>query len=326
MTAHHAYPAVFERPVPNEPGKINHAEQPLPLILCGPPNNDMIRRAFFYAFGSAVLMGTIGVFAKITGLPAPIITFFRLLLGALFLLLFLAARGQLKVLRAWPSWPVLINGVLLAGFIIFYVQAMNYTSMAKAIMLVYLAPLNASVIAHFFLQERLNGWSTVLIFIAIFGFAMMMEFNLERSGSGREFIGLCYGLTAMWCYTGFILVNRRIKPEIDLFVRTYYQLLTGAVVMIPFMISGLTLVQPAHLGWLIGVGLFPGFLAILFAVIALSRLPAATFGTIAYIEPVAVVFFGWILFAETLSLLQISGCLLIIGAGIGKVLRAHAQQ
>lgn len=282
--------------------------------------------AFFYAFASAVLMGTVGIFSKITGLPAEIITFFRLMIGAFFLLFFLMARGELKILRAWPGWPVIINGFFLAGFIIFYVQAMNYTSMANAIMLVYLAPLTASIIAHFFLNERLNMPSTALIFIAVFGFAMMMEFNLELSRSSREFIGLCYGMTASFSYTGFILVNRLIKPEIHVYVRTYYQLLTGAVVMIPFMISGLGLIQPSHLGWLVGVGLLPGFLGILFAVIALSRLPAATFGTIAYVEPVAVVIFGWTIFAEKLSLLQMAGCLLIIGAGVSKVLLARYQK
>lgn len=44
---------------------------------------------------------------------------------------------------------MIFNGALLAGFIIFYVQAMNLTSMANAIMLVYLAPVAASIFAHF---------------------------------------------------------------------------------------------------------------------------------------------------------------------------------
>ena len=61
----------------------------------------------------------------------------------------------------------------------------------------------------------------------------------------------------------------------------------------------------------------PGFIAILSAVYALSRLPAATFGTLAYFEPIAVVVFGWTLFGETLSPLQLAGCLVIIAGGVG---------
>ncbi|MDP3429313.1 MAG: EamA family transporter, partial [Desulfomicrobium sp.] len=58
---------------------------------------------------SALFMGTIGVFSRITGLPAETITFFRLLLGAGFLALFLLTTRQAVALRRWPTWPVIVN-------------------------------------------------------------------------------------------------------------------------------------------------------------------------------------------------------------------------
>jgi drug/metabolite transporter (DMT)-like permease len=272
------------------------------------------------AFLSAVLMGTIGVFSKITGLSAEVITFARLILGAVFMLVFLLAIRKMRLALSWPSWPVVVSGCFLAGFIIFYVQAMNFTSMANAIMLVYLAPLVASVAAHFFLNERLTLLSYGLILLALFGFAMMLEFRVELSRQSSEFIGICLGALALLCYAGFILVNRIIPQQIHVYTRAFYQLLVGALVMIPFMLPSVNEIRSEHLIWLAGTGLFPGFLAILFAVMALSRLPAATFGTIAYIEPVAVVIFGWTIFNESLSALQLAGCLLIILSGIGKTL------
>lgn len=275
-------------------------------------------KSIIFAFLSAVLMGTIGVFSKLTGLPAEIITFFRLILGALFMVLYLAIVGQLDKAAARPSWPVVLNGGFLAGFIIFYVQAMNYTSMANAIMLVYLAPLAASVVAHFFLKERLTPSAFGLICLALFGFAMMMEFKLDISLGSREFIGVCYGLAALASYAGFILINRLIREEIHVYTRTFWQLFIGGCVMIPLALFSFNQVEVSQVGWLLGVGFFPGFLAILFAVIALSRLSVAVFGTIAYMEPVAVVIFGWTIFNETLSPLQIAGCLLIILSGIVK--------
>ena len=279
-----------------------------------------------FAFLSAILMGTIGVFSKITGLPAEVITFFRLLIGAGFMLIYLVALRKTDLLNRWPSWPVLVNGCLLAGFVVFYVQAMNYTSMANAIMLVYLAPLAASVIAHFFLDERLNFLGFGLIMLALFGFAMMMEFRLEMSRQSSEFIGICLGLLALICYAGFILLNRVIPKQIHVYTRSFYQLLIGALVMLPLVLHSIQSVSMEHIPWLIATGFFSGFLAISFAVIALSLLPAATFGTIAYIEPVAVVVFGWTLFSETLSLLQIGGCLLIIVSGIVKTLTTQQGQ
>lgn len=264
---------------------------------------------------SALFMGTIGVFSRITGLPAETITFFRLLLGAGFLAVYLLATRQAGTLRRWPTWPVIVNGALLAGFIIFYVQAMNLTSMANAIMLVYLAPVAASVFAHFFLGERLNpaGWGLMLTAMA--GFGAMMEFRLDvASGSGQA-AGLFFAALAMVCYAAFILINRLIRPEVPVMTRAFYQLLTGAVVMFPFFLASGPVLHLSHLPWLLGVGLVPGFLAITFAVCALSRLPAATFGTLAYFEPLAVILFGWVLFGEALSPVQLAGCLAIMGSG-----------
>jgi drug/metabolite transporter (DMT)-like permease len=269
---------------------------------------------------SALFMGTIGVFSRVTGLPAETITFFRLLLGAGFLAIFLLTTRQAVALRRWPTWPVIVNGALLAGFIIFYVQAMNLTSMANAIMLVYLAPVAASIFAHFLMGERLNlaGW--LLIAAAMLGFATMMEFRLDFSAGGSHGAGLGFAALAMCCYAAFILMNRRISAEVPVMTRAFYQLLVGALVMLPFFLTAMPAISATNAMWLLGTGLIPGFLAITFAVAALSRLPAATFGTLAYFEPLAVVFFGWALFGESLSGLQMAGCALIMGSGCAKAL------
>ncbi len=273
--------------------------------------------AILLAFLSAILMGTIGVFSKITGLPAEIITFFRLFLGALFLVTYLSIIRKLDKITTFPSLPVIVNGALLAGFIMFYVQAMNYTSMANAIMLLYLAPLAASVAAHFFLGERLTPLALALICFALIGF-MMMEFQIDLTGNRKEFIGICYGIAALISYAGFIVINRLIQPQIHFYTRTFWQLLAGSVVMIPFVIFSISTVHANHIPWLLAVGFFPGVLALLFAITALSRLPVAVFGTIAYMEPVAVVLFSWTIFQETLSPIQITGCCLILASGILK--------
>ena len=46
---------------------------------------------------------------------------------------------------------------MLSGFIIFYVQALYLTTMANAIMIVYPAPLAASIYAHFFLGAKIKA-------------------------------------------------------------------------------------------------------------------------------------------------------------------------
>lgn len=272
----------------------------------------MDKTAIIYAFLSAVLMATIGVFSKFTGMSSEMITFFRLFLGAIFMVVFLMIRGEHKVIWRWPGVSVVACGVCLAGFMGFYIQAMNYTSMANTIMLVYLAPFVAAVVAHFWLGERLTVMALILIALALLGFAMMMEFTLDVSKESRDFIGICFGLLALICYAGFILVNRTIKKNVHVFASTFWQLFVGGIAVFPLVARQLGEVDMNQVPWLVAIGFFPGFLAILFAVAALNRLPAALFGTIAYTEAVAVVIFGWVLFNEVLTSLQIAGCILIV--------------
>jgi len=272
----------------------------------------------FTAILAALCMGTMGVFSRKTGIQAELITFFRLFLGAGFLLLLLIITRQVRLLKTWPGWPVLINGLMLAGFIIFYVQAMYMTTMANAIMVVYLAPLVASIYAHFFFGEKMNGKSIILIVTALFGFGMMMEFKIDFSAAGDHMRGIISAALSMCCYAVFILINRSVTTSVHAYTRTFYQLLIGSLCMVPFFLTGFPNINSSDIIWIIGAGFIPGFLGILFAVMALEKLPAATFGTLAYFEPIFVVVLGWAVFGETLNALQLAGCLLIIGSGVIK--------
>lgn len=265
---------------------------------------------------AAVFMGTIGAISVYAGVSAETVTFYRLFIGAVLMGGFLLFTGQKDKLLTWPGIKVLLTGAFLAGFVVFYVMAMNHTSMANAVMLLYLAPVTASVIAHFFMGERLSAASAALIGVALFGFAMMMEFNFNLSGQEAEALGLFYALCAMLCYAAFILTNRLIHERVHVLTRSGYQMLAGALCMLPFMLQQSESIDGAQWGWLISAGVFPGFLAIMFAVIALRALPAATYGTLAYLEPITVVALAWVLFGQNLSVLQMSGSALIIMSGV----------
>lgn len=269
---------------------------------------------------SALFMGTIGAISVFAGASAETVTFYRLFIGALLMALYLFASGQRSKALVWPGANVLLTGAFLSGFVMFYILAMGYTSMANAVMVMYLAPVTASIAAHFFLGERLTGASIGLIGFALLGFAMMMEFNFNLSGRAEEAVGLGYAGLAMLCYAAFMLTNRTISDRVHVLTRSGYQMLAGAVCMFPLMILAGDRVEFEQWGWLIAAGVIPGFLAIMLAVIALRELPAATFGTLAYLEPITVVVLAWVLFDQNLNGLQLSGCLLIIFSGIAQAL------
>lgn len=263
---------------------------------------------------SAISMASSGVIARLSAIAAAELTFYRLFIGAMCLLGLLILRGQLAQLRQLPDRRMLLNGVLLAGFMLAFLHAIQYTSLANAIMLVYLAPALSAVVAHCCLAEPLDKTSFLLILLSLFGFAMLQQFRLDLALDSTQLPGLLFGLLSLFAYSGFLLANRHSGRSDSPLQRSFYQLLIGACCVLPFL-SQLPLPSAANWHWALLAGLFPGCLAIYFAVIALEHLPTRVFGTLAYIEPVAVILAGWLLFAEPLGLLQSAGVLLILLAG-----------
>lgn len=271
--------------------------------------------ALIFALLAATLMGTIGVLARFAALPAEHITFYRLLLGALFLMAYMLLTGKGQQIRHKPSKRTLINGAMLAGFMAFYIEAIQYTQMATVIMIIYLAPVVSSVFAHFVFNERLNRFSMASVVLALAGFILMLPITSSQSLYDYEILGYFYALLSLLTYSGFILINRKPSAASP-YQSTLVQLSIGALCLLPLVLTTPLLPSLNQFAWLLAIGFFPGFLAILFAVKALSQLPSVTYGTLSYVEPVVVVTLAWWLFNEALTAQQLCGVGLIILAGI----------
>ncbi len=269
---------------------------------------------------SAVAMASSGIIARYSGLAAAELTFYRLAVGGLCLLLFVLASGQLRSLRGKPDWRMAVNGVLLASFMLSFLSAIDYISLANAIMLVYLAPPLSAFIAHWLLHEKLDLPDSSLIVLSFLGFAMLQQFKFDLVLDTSQLPGLLFGLLSLVAYSSFLLLNRRSLPAHSQLQRTFYQLLIGACCVLPFLTT-INMPTPDKLIWIALAGLFPGFIAIYCAIVALQHLPTRVYATLAYLEPVTVILAGWWLFHESLSPLQLAGVLLIILTGLTLAIR-----
>lgn len=274
----------------------------------------------FLALVSAVAMASSGIIARFSGLAAAELTFYRLFVGGLCLLLFVTLSGKLTALKGKPDWRMAVNGILLAGFMLSFLSAIGYISLANAIMLVYLAPPLSAFVAHWLLQEKLDLPDSSLIVLSFFGFAMLQQFKFDLVLDAAQLPGLLLGLISLFSYSGFLLLNRRSQPAHSQLQRTFYQLLIGACCVLPFL-TDMQMPLAEDIVWIALAGIFPGFIAIYCAIIALQHLPTRVYATLAYLEPVTVILAGWLMFQENLSQLQSGGVLLIIATGLGLALR-----
>jgi len=278
-------------------------------------------------------MASSGVIARYSQLSAAELTFCRLAVGACCLGLFLVLCGEGRQLKRKPDRIVVINGMMLAGFMLGFLQAIQSISLANAIMLVYLAPPLTAVVAHFLYGEKLTPLSLLFISLSVLGFAMLQQFKLDLALTPAQFPGFGFALFSLVTYAGFLLFNRQApssqstaaSPAASAYQRSFYQLLLGACCVLPFL-SHSSLPPITEVPWILLAGIFPGFLAIVGAVVALQHLPVRVFGTLAYIEPVTVILAGWWLFQEALVPVQLAGVLLILACGVAQAALARPSQ
>ena len=273
-------------------------------------------RAFLAAILASVLMGSLGFFVRESACSAPLCSFVRFAVGLVLvavLLGFLRVRGQGSFAF---SWQAAVSGAGISLCILFYFFAIQSISVGIAALLLYTGPVFA-VLGEAVLSRSLPPRrDVVLIAVSAAGIAAVSVFAEGGTGTGDNAMGLVYGLLSGVCYAVYILLTRLIPQKVTLVQRTFWQFVTGCVLLaVP-----LTATQNAFSGWeqgwpyLLCIGLFQGFLVMLLIAYAVRHLTAVQFGTISYLEPAVAVLSGWCIYSEWLTPGQWCGFVLVIAA------------
>ncbi|MDG0978126.1 MAG: DMT family transporter [Halieaceae bacterium] len=266
---------------------------------------------------SAMLMAAIGPLARWSEAAPEVVTFYRVFIGAACIVVLGVLQKRRFSLAFKPTLQSVMAGVALTGFMVAYVKAVELMPMAEAVMIMYLAPLLAAVGAYVFFGEKLTGLSLAMVGLALAGFVLMIDFDAQPSGMDETYaFGLMFALTACLSYTSFILINRR-PSKLEPIQSTLVQLSVASLLLAYFAVDAGIPEQEQWL-WLVLIGVGPGFLAMVFAVQALSRIPAVTYGTLAYMEPLTVAVLAWGFFGEVMNTQQLIGAACIILAGLVK--------
>ena len=272
---------------------------------------------FVSAIIAVIIMGCFGVFVRNVSVDEGLITLARFSLGFLFLALYLLLSKKWRTFKVKISWSLFLSGIFLALCILFYSKAIKMTTLANAAFLLYLAPLIASILAYFLLKEKISVFKAVLILLSFIGSLFLLEFSFSFGGTASS--GQLFALASALCYALFIIANRMISYTISSYSRTFYQLLFGSLVLLPFA-GRIDLTSHYHdLYWLLAIGFFQGYIALSLMIFSLRYLHAYEYATVSYIEPLVAALAGYLIYKESLSLLQITGCSLILVCGFMQI-------
>ena len=203
-------------------------------------------------------------------------------------------------------------GAILAVYSYGLLAAIQFIPVALAVLIFYTFPLLTSIYMWVSGRERPTWLSVGAILVAFFGLALALDvtsgqLNLE---------GVALAIMAALGITVVVVLNNRLVGTDDSRPITLHMMLSAMTlfVVITLVLGDFALPQTG-LGW---TGILVGTSAYAFAIvtifIAMSYAGAVPAALSLNLEPVASMFFGFVILGQTLSALQISGAALVIAA------------
>ena len=242
----------------------------------------------------------------------------RFVLPALVLVVWLTAQGREVWLPKRDGWIAVALGALTAAYSWALLSAIGAIPLALAILIFYLFPLVATVILGVCGWDKL-GWNTIAaIGVAFVGLALALD---PRVGH-LDVVGMSLAFLAALGLGAVIAVSSRVLRAGDSRPVTLYMAAVSAALLIALCALQDDFVLPnTTKGW---VGFAAATLLYAFAMIAffiaVSMIGPARSSLLCYAEPVVAAGLGVVLLGETLTLMQIGGIVLVVGALVGATL------
>ena len=245
--------------------------------------------------------------------------------GAVALRTALATLMLAIVLKPWRvrftagSWPALaVYGVSLGVMNFLYYSALRTVPLGITVSLEFTGPLAVAVLSSRRIIDFL--WTA----LAAGGLCLLLP--IGHTQTGIDTAGALFALGAGACWALYIVFGQKAGAVYGPQAVALGSII-AAVIVIPVGIAeaGTRLLSTAALPYGLAIALLSTALPYTLEMIALTRLPARTFGILMSVEPVFGVLFGWIMLREVLAGLQWTAIAMIILASLGSTWTATSQ-
>ncbi|MFX1679876.1 DMT family transporter [Mitsuaria sp. CC2] len=283
-----------------------------------------LREGQAFMVGGGLLLGTIGVFVEEAAQDPATTVWFRCVFGLAALLLWGAARGQLRQLvrlRGRTLGAVLVVGLLTVVNWGLFFAAIPRCSIAVSTVVFHVQPFWLMAMGAFWLRERVTRaqWSAAAI--ALGGLALATGIADELSAPGGAASGAFgppgYALGVGMCLLGSVsyaaasLIAKLEAERAGSFVLSAGQCVVGAVLLLPWPLTHGLPAFGASWGWLAGLGVLHTGLAYVVLYAGLARLGTGRIAVLQFVYPGTAVLVDWAVYGRALSLSQMMGVGLI---------------
>lgn len=245
--------------------------------------------------------------------------------GTTTLRLVFASIIMLLILRPWRARldrstlkTVIIYGMALGGMNFLFYMSVRTVPLGIAVALEFTGPL---VVALYASRRPVDF---LWIGLAVAGLLLLIPIGF--SSSGIDLAGAGYALGAGVCWALYILYGQKAGAANGVQTAAL-GVIVAALFVAPIGIAhaGTALLMPALLPIALGVAILSTALPYTLEMVALTRMPARTFGTLMSIEPAFGALSGLLFLNEVLSASQWLAIAAIITASVGATLSMRRE-
>lgn len=261
-----------------------------------------------------LISGSIGAFVLLSGLPVIDVVFWRCVIGALALFVFIRLSKQpFSPLTRVTLLLAIAGGVALVVNWLLLFAAYERISIGMSTVVYNTQPFML-VMMGMAMGERVSlvkwGW----LVLAFLGVVTLLSSELNGH-NGSLFTGVALALGAAFFYALTAIITRKLQSIAPQHI-AFIQVITGAVMLLP-LAHFTALSGPFPWGILLTLGIVHTGIMYQLLYSAIQKLPTPVIGSLSFIYPLVAIIVDNVVFGHTLNAWQIFGGALILLAAAG---------
>jgi drug/metabolite transporter (DMT)-like permease len=273
-------------------------------------------KGYLFAAIAAASYGTNPIFAiplYREGISVPSVLFMRYAMAVAIMFVTTMIKSP-KAFVIKPKYVGLLAfmGILMVLSSIALFESYKYLSAGIASTLLFFYPVMVAIIMAIFYKERLTKKSWACLVTAFLGVVILSK---NDDGGFISLLGLTLVMLSSLSYAIYLVyINRGPMKKINTSTITFYVILGGFLVMIPYcLLDGGLMLPKTTPAWInaIGLGFFPTVISLIFTSRAIALIGSTETAIFGALEPLTAVILGILILGETLTITPAIGMILI---------------
>lgn len=192
-----------------------------------------MKKAFIQLHMAILLAGCSGILGNLISLDAVLITWYRMLLAGLMLIIILYIKGNKPIIQK-NEWRELSVGLLLALHWIFFYGSIKYANVSIGVICFCLSSFFTAIISPMLNHQKISWAELLLSSLTLFGISLIFQFDSSYR------IGIGFGVVSSLLFAFYAILNERLSASRNAVRTTALQMIGGftglSVLLLPVYI------------------------------------------------------------------------------------------